>query len=93
MEFKVIETGKVTQTALMVLSPGEESGPNKENEHAQSEQVLYLAEGTLEAEIADRTFTMKAGDSAIVGKGVGHRFVNRGSQPAVTFNVYSPPAY
>ncbi len=77
----------------MVLQPGEESGPRKENEHAQSEQVLYLAEGTLEAEIGERTFGMRAGDSAIVGKGVAHRFVNRGSAPAVTFNVYSPPAY
>ena len=76
----------------MTLAPGEASGP-KENEHARSEQVLYLVEGELHAEVGDRTFTMKAGDSIIVGKAVPHRFENRAERPAVTFNVYSPPAY
>jgi len=76
----------------MTLAPGESSGP-KENEHARSEQVLYLVEGELHAELGDRTFTMKAGDSVIVRKDVPHRFVNRGRSEAVTFNVYTPPAY
>ncbi len=76
----------------MTLAPGESSGP-QENEHPRSEQVLYLVEGELQAELGDRTFTMKAGDSVIVGKDIPHRFENRGPRPAVTFNVYTPPAY
>ena len=92
MKFRVIETATTSQTALMVLEPGEASGP-KENEHAGSEQVLYLAQGELYAEIGDRKFTMKAGDSAIVPLDVPHRFENRAQSEAVTFNVYSPPAY
>lgn len=76
----------------MTLAPGESSGP-KENEHPRSEQVLLLVEGELHAELGDRSFSLKAGDSVIVGKNVEHLFENRGQRPAVTFNVYAPPAY
>lgn len=92
MKFEVLETGKGAQTATMILRAGESSGP-KENEHAQSEQVLFLQSGELHAEVGERTFTMKPGDAVIVGINVPHRFENRGSEDAVTFNVYSPPAY
>jgi mannose-6-phosphate isomerase-like protein (cupin superfamily) len=92
MQFKVTETSDELQTATMVLAPGEASGPMG-NEHPQSEQMLYLVEGELEAEVGARTFSMSAGESVIVPKGADHRFRNAGKKPAVTFNVYSPPAY
>lgn len=92
MKFNVVETADAAQTAWMTLDPGESSGP-KENEHARSEQILYLVSGALEADVGGRTFAMQPGDSVIVRKGVSHRFVNRGGEPAVTFNVYAPPAY
>jgi mannose-6-phosphate isomerase-like protein (cupin superfamily) len=92
MKFSVVETAQASQTAWMTLAPGEGSGP-KENEHPRSEQVLYLVEGELSAEIGGRSFTMHAGDSVIVRRDMPHRFVNNASRPAVTFNVYTPPAY
>ena len=90
--FSVLQTAELSQTAVMSIGPGEESGP-KENEHPASEQVLYIIEGELHAEIGERSFTMRAGDSTIVRRDVAHRFSNRGQQPALTFNVYTPPAY
>ncbi len=36
---------------------------------------------------------MKAGDVVIIPPGVKHKFINSGEEPAVTFNVYSPPEY
>ena len=36
---------------------------------------------------------MEAGDSAIVAKNAVHRFVGDSDEPAITFNVYAPPAY
>jgi len=90
--FDVLETAKRCQTAVMTLGPGEESGP-KQNEHPDSEQVLYVIEGELEAEIGERRFTLRAGDSVIVGTQIPHRFSNRSDRPALTFNVYAPPAY
>lgn len=90
--FEVLETEGSVQTAAMVLGPGESSGP-KSNEHAGSEQVLFVMSGEIEAEIDDRKFRMTAGESTIVPKRVPHRFTNAGTEPAITFNVYTPPAY
>ncbi len=90
--FAVLQTGELSQTAVMTIGPGEDSGP-KQNEHPASEQVLYVVEGELHAEIGERAFTLRAGDSTIVRREVPHRFTNRTQQPALTFNVYSPPAY
>jgi mannose-6-phosphate isomerase-like protein (cupin superfamily) len=90
--FSLLQTAELSQTAVMSIGPGEESGP-KENEHPGSEQVLYVIEGELHAEIGERSFSMRAGDSTIVRREVPHRFTNRGLQPALTFNVYTPPAY
>ncbi|HKU68133.1 MAG TPA: cupin domain-containing protein [Candidatus Baltobacteraceae bacterium] len=90
--FAVLQTGELSQTAVMSIGPGEESG-RKKNEHPQSEQVLYVIEGELYAEIGERSFTLRAGDSTIVRRNVAHRFCNRTQYPALTFNVYAPPAY
>lgn len=90
--FSVLQTGQLSQTAVMTIGPGESSGP-KANEHAASEQVLYVVEGELHAEIGERSFTMRAGDSIIVPREAPHRFTNRTRQPALTFNVYAPAAY
>ena len=90
--FSVIDNAEALQTATMTLEPGETSGP-KSNEHPHSEQMLYVVEGSVKAEIADRTLTMEAGDSVIVRRGEPHRFSNAGSTRALTLNVYSPPFY
>lgn len=90
--FSVLQTAELSQSAVMVIGPGEASGP-KENEHPASEQVLYVIEGELCAEIGDRSFIMRAGDSTIVRRDMPHRFINRSPQPALTLNVYTPPAY
>jgi len=90
--FAVIDTAEELQTAIMRLEPGEASG-SKRNEHPHSEQVLYVVEGSIEAEIGDKRFAMHSGDSVIVPKEVAHRFSNTTQKIAVTFNVYAPPAY
>jgi mannose-6-phosphate isomerase-like protein (cupin superfamily) len=47
----------------------------------------------LNGEIGDKRPSLKEGDVIIIPAGTKHRFVNNGRKPAVTFNVYSPPAY
>lgn len=90
--FHVIETGAALQSAYMRLEPGAASGAMG-NEHAQSEQVLYVVRGTVVAEVGDRRWVMQPGDSVVVPRNVPHRFRNEGSEAAITFNVYAPPAY
>jgi mannose-6-phosphate isomerase-like protein (cupin superfamily) len=90
--FEVLATSKKAQVATMKLAPGKSSGP-KGNEHPKSEQVLFVVEGEVLAEIGEQKATLRKGDGMIVPAGADHRFVNHGGSPAITFNIYSPPAY
>jgi len=88
----VLDTAVQSQTAVMTLAPGQESG-ERGNEHAQSDQVLYVIAGELEAEIGSDRATLRPGDAVIVPAGAPHRFHNAGNEPVRTLNVYAPPAY
>jgi mannose-6-phosphate isomerase-like protein (cupin superfamily) len=91
--FEVLVTGDAAQAAVMDLQPGGGESGEKGNEHAGSEQVLFVVDGEVEAEIGDERRTLRGGDVVIVPRGVPHRFTNRGDRPARTLNVYGPPAY
>jgi mannose-6-phosphate isomerase-like protein (cupin superfamily) len=76
----------------MKLGPGQPTGEEPEA-HEKSDQVLLLVAGELSAEIGGKRSRMKAGDTVIIPPRVKHEFTNSGKEPAVTFNVYSPPEY
>jgi mannose-6-phosphate isomerase-like protein (cupin superfamily) len=90
--FEVLQTGERSQTAMMTLAPGDATG-DKAEAHGKSDQVLLILGGELTGEVGDQRPHLKKGDVIIIPAGVKHRFVNRAKKPAVTFNVYSPPAY
>lgn len=90
--FEVLQTSKQTQTAMMTLAPGQSSGSAKEG-HRRSDQVLLVLEGEVVGEIGDDTVTMRQGDVVVIPAGTKHKFTNRSSASAVTFNTYSPPEY
>jgi len=90
--FQVLQTGERSQTAMMTLQPGDATG-EKAEAHKHSDQVLLMLEGELSGEVGRERPRVKKGDVIIIPAGVKHRFVNRGDAPAITFNVYSPPAY
>ena len=77
---------------MMTLAPGDATG-DKAEAHEKSDQVLLMLEGELTGEVGDERPHLKKGDVIIIPAGVKHRFVNRAKKPALTFNVYSPPAY
>jgi mannose-6-phosphate isomerase-like protein (cupin superfamily) len=90
--FEVLQTSKRSQTAMMTLAPGKSSG-KKAEAHENSDQVLLILEGELTGEVGKENLSLKEGDVIIIARGVKHRFANRSRKQAVTFNVYSPPAY
>jgi len=90
--FEVLQTAERSQTAMMTLAPGDATG-QKAEAHKKSDQVLLMLEGELTGEVGDERPHLKKGDVIIIPAGVKHRFVNRAKKPALTFNVYSPPAY
>jgi mannose-6-phosphate isomerase-like protein (cupin superfamily) len=90
--FEVLQTGERSQTAMMTLAPGDATG-DKAEAHEKSDQVLLILDGELTGEVDDQRPHLKKGDVIIIPAGMKHRFVNRANKPAVSFNVYSPPAY
>ena len=90
--FEVLQTSERSQTAMMTLASGDATGASAEA-HEESDQVLLMLDGELAGEVGDQRPALKKGDVIIVPAGVKHRFVNHAAKPAVTFNVYSPPAY
>jgi mannose-6-phosphate isomerase-like protein (cupin superfamily) len=90
--FKILETTRRSQTATLTLDPGESSS-EKPNRHPESDQVLIVLDGKLTAEISGKRSEMKKGDAVTVPAGTPHKFTNAGSERAITFSVYSPPAY
>src|SRR6266581_6384000 len=90
--FEVLQTTERCQTAMMTLAPGNSSGERAEA-HEESDQVLLILEGEVIGEVDDEQQRLKKGDVIMIPSGVKHRFTNRSRKRAVTFNVYSPPAY
>lgn len=90
--FEVLQTSKRSQTAMMTLPPGDATG-EKPEAHEKSDQVLLMLEGELSGEVGNERPRLKKGDVIVIPAGVKHRFVNHGESAAITFNVYSPPAY
>jgi len=90
--FEVLQTSERSQTAMITLALGDATGARAEA-HEKSDQVLLMLDGELTGEVGDQHPNLKKGDVIIIPAGVKHRFVNRAAKPAVTFNVYSPPAY
>ena len=90
--FEVLQTTERSQTAMMTLGSGDETGPKAEA-HEKSDQILLMLDGELNGEVGNEHPHLKKGDVLIIPAGTKHRFVNRGEKSAVTFNVYSPPAY
>jgi len=90
--FQVLASDGRAQIASMRLDVGGMSG-EEPGSHPDSDQVLLVVEGEIEAEIGRERRTLRQGDAVIVPAGTPHRFANRGSRAALTFNVYTPPAY
>ena len=90
--FEVLQTTSRSQTAVMTLVPGGESGPRPEA-HEGSDQALLLVSGRMKGVIDDADVHLEAGDAIIIPAGTPHRFFNDGEVPALSFSVYSPPEY
>ena len=90
--FEVLQTTDRSQTAMMTLEPGAATG-EKAEAHDKSDQVLLMLDGELIGEVGDERPRLTKGDVIVIEAGTKHRFANASNKPAVTFNVYSPPAY
>lgn len=83
---------------MMTLAPGDASDEFVSNEHAASEQWLFVISGTGQAKIGKRRSSvrivkLRASSLLLIEKGELHQIKNTGRQPLSTINFYAPPAY
>ncbi len=91
-EFRILQTRKHSQTAVMHLEPGKATS-KKPSVHPDSEQTILILEGELVAEVEGEQFIVGPHESLIIAAGARHRLVNQGEVAAVAFTVYAPPVY
>ncbi|HEY4059521.1 MAG TPA: cupin domain-containing protein [Kofleriaceae bacterium] len=77
----------------MILSPGAESSEDSSNEHAWSEQWLYVVSGRGTARVGKRSVKLAPGTLLLIEKREPHVIRAAARSRLVTFNVYVPPAY
>ena len=90
--FDVLETTERSQVAEMTLDPGKSTG-GPSNQHAKSDQWLYVISGKGKAIIEQDEVKFKKGDLLLIEAGENHEVINDSDKPLKTFNIYSPPAY
>lgn len=90
--FEVMATSEKSQIASMVLEPGQVSGEYG-NEHAGSDQVLYVIEGQAIARIEGEEHELEIGDTVLIEAGEKHQIRCQGEEALRTLNFYAPPAY
>jgi mannose-6-phosphate isomerase-like protein (cupin superfamily) len=97
-EFKIILNTSDVQAAVMNLHAGASSDDEPSNEHAHSEQWLFVISGSGEATVgksrqALRHVPLRKDSLLVIEKGEIHQIKNTGNAPLRTVNFYVPPAY
>ena len=97
-EFDVLFETRELQAAKMTLRPGGVSDEEPSNEHRQSEQWLFVIEGTGELTIGKtrkslRRVKIQRHSLVLIEKGELHQIKNTGRRELSTVNFYAPPAY
>jgi mannose-6-phosphate isomerase-like protein (cupin superfamily) len=91
--FAVLLHTRAAQAATMTLAPGKASNEDSANEHAWSEQWMYVVAGTGTARVGRRTYRLREGSLVVISKREPHVIRAGKRTRLVTFNVYVPPAY
>jgi mannose-6-phosphate isomerase-like protein (cupin superfamily) len=90
--FKIVAQSPRSQAATMTLRPGQSTGGD-DNLHPNADQWLYVVSGSGQATVGGQTLTLEAGALLLIEAGETHEISNRGEDPLVTINIYTPPAY
>ncbi len=84
----VLATGTHVQVVVMSIPPGGDIG---EEVHADTDQILYLAEGAGEAILEGTASAFEAGDLVLVPAGTRHNFRTVGDSAMKIITAYAPP--
>ena len=91
-DFEVLGGSERSQAATMVLDPGTSTG-GPDNQHAGSDQWLFVLSGTGRATVEGREVRLERGTLLLIEAGESHEIENTGREPLETLNLYAPPEY
>jgi mannose-6-phosphate isomerase-like protein (cupin superfamily) len=84
---RVLATGAHTQVVIMSIPPGGEIG---DEVHADTDQILYLAEGSGQVILNGEPADFHVGDLVLVTAGTRHNFKTVGEAAMKIITAYSP---
>lgn len=90
--FSLLTETRAAQAAMMTLRPDQSTG-EPDNEHAGSEQWLFVISGVGEALVNKRKIIIRERSLLLIEKGEVHQIKNSGRRDLITLNIYVPPAY
>jgi quercetin dioxygenase-like cupin family protein len=85
----LVETDSA-QAAVMTLDPGRATG-GPDNYHAESDQWLYVVDGSGWAVVDGERVPLSAGDLVCIEAGERHEVGADEDEPLATLNLYVPP--
>ncbi|MEJ2698537.1 MAG: cupin domain-containing protein [Desulfuromonadales bacterium] len=90
--FKVLAATERSETATMVLGPGNSTG-GPDNTHDRSDQWLFVLSGRGRAVVSGSEVELTPGSLMLIEAGEPHQVDNTGDEPLRTLNFYAPPEY
>src|SRR5215475_9523668 len=92
---RIVEDGSTTGHRLgigeITIPPGTEGPP--QHRHAAHDEGFYVVSGTATFTVGEQVYDAPAGTLVMVPPGAPHTFANRGGEPAVILNTFTPDLY
>jgi len=90
--WKVLTTTSRSQSATMVLKPGQSTG-TEDNRHTDSDQWLYVIAGEGSAVVGGKRLRLKPHTLLLIEAGEYHEIKSGRASSLRTLNIYAPPTY
>jgi mannose-6-phosphate isomerase-like protein (cupin superfamily) len=88
--FRVLQETDRSQTAVMTIAPGADSGPEEEH---HGDQVIYVVEGEAVLRVGEREHRVGPGSLVTIPARSRHHVRNPAATPLLLLTVYAPPQY
>ena len=86
-----IRADEIDRTAAASIHLVQVRGGETPHRHLQHDLTIAVLEGDGVLTLGGMPRTLRAGDAAVIPRGVAHFFVNRGGSPAIALVVFAPP--
>jgi mannose-6-phosphate isomerase-like protein (cupin superfamily) len=88
--FRILQTTPRSQTGVMTIGPGGDSGPEETHD---ADQVIYVIEGEGVVRLGREEHAAARGACVVIPSGTVHHVRNPGPTPLFCLTVYAPPEY